>query len=71
MVIKCYSPELIVYPSYELSPSMMRTLRICNSVVVGPGLGRERDVGLPLMRGLLKHARETPNTSIIIDAVCA
>ena len=49
--IKCYSPELIVHPGFnnseneELINKSIRWFKSMDSIVFGPGLGREEDFG--------------------------
>ncbi|CAD5224105.1 unnamed protein product [Bursaphelenchus okinawaensis] len=66
-VIKTYSPELIVYPTQEFDKIEKLIGRI-DSLVIGPGLGRDKDVHVPLIKKILASVRKQKALSVVIDA---
>jgi len=65
-VIKSYSPELIVHPGQELERIETVIGRI-DSLVLGPGLGRDSKL-VPLIKSLLKRAKQEEHLGVVIDA---
>uniref|UniRef100_A0A1I7RRM6 ATP-dependent (S)-NAD(P)H-hydrate dehydratase n=1 Tax=Bursaphelenchus xylophilus TaxID=6326 RepID=A0A1I7RRM6_BURXY len=66
-VIKTYSPELIVHPSQEFEKIDGMIGRI-DSLVIGPGLGRDKEKLVPLLRKILNRVRNQGTLSVVIDA---
>ncbi|VDN07673.1 unnamed protein product [Thelazia callipaeda] len=64
-VIKGYSPELMVHPSYDRD-TIMASLHRVDALILGPGLGREEQT-LSVVEFVIEIAREK-NLPIIIDA---
>jgi len=66
-VIKSYSPELIVHPGQEFERINMVLGRI-DSLVIGPGMGRDSQRLVPLIKRLLNHAKQDEKLGVVIDA---
>lgn len=66
-VIKGYSPELMVHPSYD-SDAIAESLHRVDAFILGPGLGREEKT-LSVVEFVIGSARKK-NIPIIVDAVC-
>uniref|UniRef100_A0A0R3RWI4 ATP-dependent (S)-NAD(P)H-hydrate dehydratase n=1 Tax=Elaeophora elaphi TaxID=1147741 RepID=A0A0R3RWI4_9BILA len=64
-VIKGYSPELMVHPSYD-SDAIAESLHRVDAFVLGPGLGREENT-LSVVEFVIESAR-TKNIPVIVDA---
>jgi len=52
--IKSYSPELIVHPTLEKPEEVTKWFSALNSLVIGPGLGRNEETGILLEQILEK-----------------
>ncbi|KAI6213580.1 hypothetical protein M3Y94_00166700 [Aphelenchoides besseyi] len=66
-VIKTYSPELIVFPEQSFEKVKAVIDRI-DGLVIGPGLGREKERLVPLIKSLLKCSKERDELGVVIDA---
>ena len=71
--IKSYSPELIVHPGFDLSSNEIllkqteRWFKSMNSILIGPGMGREPDIEKIFVM-LSKKISEFKNIPLIYDA---
>lgn len=70
VVIKSYSPELIVHPTQDFE-RIESTLGRLDALVFGPGIGREKTRLVPLLERVLQYVRQTPKLCLVIDAVRA
>lgn len=64
-IIKSYSPELMVHPSYD-QDTLKESLHRVDALILGPGLGREDRVK-PVIEYVIESAREKL-MPIVIDA---
>jgi ATP-dependent NAD(P)H-hydrate dehydratase len=65
--IKSYSPELIVHPCLNDIEETEKWMDACNSVVIGPGLGRDENLGNILYK-VLKKVEENEKLRLVGDA---
>lgn len=65
-VIKGYSPELMVHPSYDRN-TLRESLHRLDALVLGPGLGRA-DSSFETVEHVVEAAREK-QLPLVIDAV--
>ena len=71
--IKTYSPELIVHPGFDLSTNDIllkkteRWFKSMNSILIGPGMGREPDIE-QIFTIFSRSISEFKNTPLIYDA---
>ena len=71
--IKSYSPELIVHPGFDISSNdilikkTIRWFKSMNSILIGPGMGREPDIEKIFVM-FSKHISEFKNIPLIYDA---
>ena len=71
--IKTYSPELIVHPGFDLSTNDIllkkteRWFKSMNSILIGPGMGREPDIE-KIFTIFSRSISEFKNTPLIYDA---
>jgi NAD(P)H-hydrate repair Nnr-like enzyme with NAD(P)H-hydrate dehydratase domain len=69
LVLFCvFSPELIVHPGQEMARIETVINRI-DSLVIGPGLGRDSEKLVPLIKSLLNRAKQDEKLGVVIDAV--
>ncbi|KAI6189883.1 ATP-dependent (S)-NAD(P)H-hydrate dehydratase [Aphelenchoides bicaudatus] len=66
-VIKTYSPELIVHPNQDMQ-SIETVINRIDSLVIGPGLGRDSKRLVPLIKNLLNRAKQDEKLGVVIDA---
>uniref|UniRef100_A0A183TXD1 ATP-dependent (S)-NAD(P)H-hydrate dehydratase n=1 Tax=Toxocara canis TaxID=6265 RepID=A0A183TXD1_TOXCA len=64
-IIKSYSPELMVHPSYDRN-ALKESLHRIDALILGPGLGREEHV-MPVVEHVIEAAKEK-QLPIVIDA---
>uniref|UniRef100_A0AC34FFR4 ATP-dependent (S)-NAD(P)H-hydrate dehydratase n=1 Tax=Panagrolaimus sp. ES5 TaxID=591445 RepID=A0AC34FFR4_9BILA len=68
VVLKSYSPDLIVHPGLEWD-IIKKRMDYFDGITFGPGLGRDTDTLLPLLKDILKEVKECQdNLSMVIDA---
>lgn len=65
-VIKGYSPELMVHPSYDLN-TLQESMHRIDAFILGPGLGRN-DSTLSVVQNVIEISKER-SLPLIIDAV--
>lgn len=65
-IIKGYSPELMVHPSYD-GGTIAESLHRVDAFILGPGLGREEKT-LSVIEFVIESARKR-NLPIVVDAV--
>uniref|UniRef100_A0A7E4VSE1 ATP-dependent (S)-NAD(P)H-hydrate dehydratase n=1 Tax=Panagrellus redivivus TaxID=6233 RepID=A0A7E4VSE1_PANRE len=67
-VIKSYSPDLIVLPTLDWD-TIKKRIETFDGIVFGPGLGRETETLVPLLRKLIPEVRKRQDSvSLVVDA---